>query len=62
MTVASAPFFLSYQNLWIAMSEGLTGGRAYTGKQRLTAATAYAVIVVAVLVLSVPYWKLIGKM
>jgi di/tricarboxylate transporter len=62
MTVASAPFFLSYQNFWIAMSEGLTGGKAYTGKQRFTAATAYAVIVVGVLVLSVPYWKLIGKM
>ena len=44
------------------MSEGLTGGRAYTGKQRFTAATAYAVIVVVVLVLSVPYWKLLGKM
>ena len=61
MTVASAPFFLSYQNFWIAMSEGLTGGKAYTGKQRFTAAVAYAVIVVVVLTLSVPYWKLIGK-
>jgi di/tricarboxylate transporter len=61
MTVASAPFFLSYQNFWIAMAEGLTGGNAYTGKQRFTAAVAYAVIVVAVLTLSVPYWHLIGK-
>jgi len=60
-TVASAPFFLSYQNFWIAMSEGLTGGKAYSGKQRLIAATTYAVIVLAVLVLSVIYWKLIGK-
>ncbi|HEX4277325.1 MAG TPA: SLC13 family permease [Bryobacteraceae bacterium] len=60
-TVASAPFFLSYQNFWIAMSEGLTGGKAFDGKQRFTAAVAYAVIVVAVLVLTVPYWKLIGK-
>jgi di/tricarboxylate transporter len=60
-TVASAPFFLSYQNFWIAMSEGLTGGKAYTGKQRLTAATTYAVVVLVVLVLSVVYWKLIGK-
>ena len=60
-TVASAPFFLSYQNFWIAMSEGLTGGKAYTGKQRLIAATTYAVVVLAVLILSVIYWKLIGK-
>lgn len=61
-TVVSAPFFLSYQNFWIAMSEGLTGGKAYTGGQRFKAACAYAVIVVAAMVLTVPYWKLIGKM
>jgi len=59
-TVASAPFFLSYQNFWIAMSEGLTGGKAYSGKQRVLAASTYAVIVLAVLVLSVIYWKVIG--
>jgi anion transporter len=60
-TMASAPFFMSYQNFWIAMSEGMTGGKAYSGKQRLTAAATYAVIVLAVLVLSVVYWKMIGK-
>jgi di/tricarboxylate transporter len=60
-TVASAPFFLSYQNFWIAMAEGLTGGKAFTGKHRLIAATTYVVVVIAVLVLSVIYWKLIGK-
>jgi di/tricarboxylate transporter len=60
-TVASAPFFMSYQNFWIAMSEGLTGGKAFTGKQRMIGATTYAVVVLAVLVVSVIYWKLIGK-
>jgi anion transporter len=59
-TMASAPFFMSYQNFWIAMSEGLTGGKAYGGKHRLIAASTYAVVVLAVLVLSVIYWKLIG--
>jgi di/tricarboxylate transporter len=59
-TVASAPFFMSYQNFWIAMSEGLTGGKAYNGKQRLTLASTYAVVVLVVLVLSVVYWKMIG--
>jgi DASS family divalent anion:Na+ symporter len=58
-TAASAPFFLSYQNFWIAMSEGLTGGKAYSGRQRLIAASTYAVVVLAVLVISVVYWKLI---
>ena len=60
-TVASAPFFLSYQNFWIAMAEGLTGGKAFTGKHRMIAATTYVVVVIAVLVLSVIYWKVIGK-
>jgi DASS family divalent anion:Na+ symporter len=60
-TVASAPFFLSYQNFWIAMSEGITGGKAYSGKHRLIAASTYAVIVLVVLMLSVVYWKVIGK-
>jgi divalent anion:Na+ symporter, DASS family len=59
-TMASAPFFMSYQNFWIAMSEGLTGGKAYDGKQRVAAAAAYTVVVLAVLVLSVIYWKIIG--
>jgi di/tricarboxylate transporter len=59
-TVASAPFFMSYQNFWIAMSEGMTGGKAYDGKQRVIAASTYAVVVLAVLVLSVLYWRLIG--
>jgi len=59
-TVASAPFFMSYQNFWIAMSEGLTGGKAYDGKQRLIAASTYSVVVLVVLVLSVIYWKMIG--
>jgi hypothetical protein len=59
-TMASAPFFMSYQNFWIAMSEGLTGGKAYDGKQRVAAAAAYTVVVLAVLILSVIYWKLIG--
>jgi anion transporter len=60
-TVASAPFFMSYQNFWIAMAEGLTGNKAFTGKQRLLAASTYAVVVLVVLVLSVVYWKVIGK-
>jgi len=60
LTVASAPFFMSYQNFWIAMSEGLTGGKAYSGKQRLIAASTYAMVVLGVLVISVIYWKVIG--
>ncbi len=59
-TMASAPFFLSYQNFWIAMSEGLTGNKAYDGKQRFTAAVAYAAVVLVMLVASVVYWKVIG--
>jgi len=48
LTVASAPFFMSYQNFWIAMSEGLTGGKAYDGKQASGRRNNVAVIVLSV--------------
>jgi anion transporter len=59
-TIASAPFWLSYQNIWIAMSEGITSNQAYTGGQRVRIATTYAGAVLATIVLAVGFWKLIG--
>jgi anion transporter len=60
LMVASAPFWMSYQNFWIAMGEGLTGGQASTGSQRVRLAHAYAVFTLISLAVSVGYWKLIG--
>jgi anion transporter len=43
LMVASAPFWVLYQNFWLAMGEGLTGNQACTAGQRLRLAHAYAV-------------------
>jgi di/tricarboxylate transporter len=59
-TVASAPFWLPYENFWIAMSESLTGGQGYTGGQRVRLATVYAVTVLVTLTVSVVFWKMTG--
>ena len=60
--LASIPFWLSYQNFWVAMSEGLTGGDGFSPRQRMLAATTYAGLVVVTLLLSIGYWKLIGAL
>ena len=60
LMVASVPFWMSYQNFWIAMGEGLTAGQASTGSQRVRLAHAYAVFTIISLAVSVGYWKLIG--
>lgn len=58
--LASVPFWLPYQNFWLAMSEGLTGGEAFTPGQRVRLATTHAIAVLATLIVSVGYWKLTG--
>jgi di/tricarboxylate transporter len=54
-------FWFSYQNIWLAMTDGITKGMAYTSGQRLRVATAFAVATVLALWLAVGYWMLIGK-
>jgi len=58
LLMAAAPFWFTYQNVWVAMGEGITGGRGYTGGQRTTLATVYAVAVMLSLAVAVLYWKL----
>lgn len=58
--LASAPFWVAYQNFWLAMGDGLTGNQAFTGSQRIRLANGYAFFCLIALVLSVGYWKLIG--
>lgn len=62
LVIASVPFWLSYQNIWVAMAEGLTDGKAFTARQRLVFATAYAVLALAALAAGVAYWKWTGVM
>ena len=60
IVLASVPFWLQYQNFWLAMADGLTGTEAFTPGQRLRAANTYALAVLAALLVSVLYWKLAG--
>src|ERR1700691_329450 len=58
--IASVPFWMLYQNFWLAMGDGLTGSEAFTPGQRIRLANTYAVAVLITLALSAGYWKLIG--
>ena len=62
LLLACAPFWLSYENVWVAMGDGITRGDAYSNGQRLRLANVYAAAVIVALVLSVGYWKLIGAL
>jgi len=55
-------FWFSYQNIWLAMTDGITQGKAYTSGQRLRVATAFAAATLPALWLATGYWKLIGQM
>ena len=60
LIMAGVPFWVSYQNIWVAMCEGITANQAFSGSQRLRLANAYAVICLVTLTLAVGFWKLIG--
>ena len=58
--LASVPFWVSYQNFWVAMGEGLTGNQAFSSRERVLLANTYAVLTLVSLAVAVGYWKLIG--
>jgi anion transporter len=56
----SVPFWATYQNIWVAMGDGITSGKAFTAGQRVRLATVYGVAVMMTIVVSAGYWKLTG--
>ncbi len=58
--VASVPFWLLYQNFWLAMGDGLTNNEAFTAGQRIRLANTYAVAVLITMAVGSIYWKIIG--
>ena len=60
LLLAVVPFWASYQNIWVAMGEGVTGNEAFAPPQRIALANAYAVLALVTIVVSVAYWKTIG--
>jgi di/tricarboxylate transporter len=58
--IASVPFWMLYQNFWLAMGDGLTGSEAFTPGHRIRLANTYAVAVLVTMVFAVGYWKIVG--
>lgn len=58
--IASVPFWMSYQNFWLAMGEGLTGNMAFSPGQRVRLANTYAILMLVTAAVAVGYWKFIG--
>jgi anion transporter len=60
LIMAGVPFWVSYENIWVAMCEGITANQAFSAGQRLRLANAYAAICLVTLTIAVGFWKLIG--
>jgi anion transporter len=58
--LASVPFWMSYQNFWVAMGEGFTGNLGFSPAQRVRLANTYAVLTLFTAVIAVAYWRFIG--
>lgn len=53
-------FWFSYQNIWLAMTDGITKKSAYTERDRVLLATAFFSTTLVALWLSVGYWQWMG--
>jgi hypothetical protein len=60
LLLAQAPFWLSHENFWVAMGEGMTSNQAFSAGQRVTLANVYGILVLVTLAISVGYWTLTG--
>lgn len=53
-------FWFSYQNIWLAMTDGISKRSAYTDGDRLKLATTFFVMTIASMWLAVGYWRVLG--
>ena len=60
LVLGAVPFWAPYQNIWLAMGEGITAGEAFTPTQRLRLAHVYAAVVVVTLLIATVYWKVVA--
>lgn len=60
LLLAGHPFWATYENMWIAMAEGMTDNLAYEGAHRLRLAHVYAIVSLLSLGISVAYWRALG--
>ena len=60
LLLASAPFWLTYMNFWIAMGDSITQKQGFSRMQMFNVATIYAVSAMVALIAGVFYWRMIG--
>ena len=60
LLLASAPFWMTYMNFWIAMGDSITQKQAFSKMQLFNVANIYAVTAILALIAGVFYWHLIG--
>jgi anion transporter len=60
LLLASAPFWMTYMNFWIAMGDSITQKQAFSKMQLFNVANIYAVSAIVALVAGVFYWRMIG--
>jgi hypothetical protein len=53
-------FWFGYQNIWMAMTDGITLGHAYSTADRLRYAAVFLVATLVALLLAVAYWRWLG--
>ena len=62
LILASAPFWATYENIWVAMGEGITEGLAFSAGDRLKLANIYGIVTLLAIAVSAGYWKWIGAL
>jgi DASS family divalent anion:Na+ symporter len=53
-------FWFSYQNIWMVMTDGITGGEAYTASDRVRFASVFMAVTLVALIIAAVYWRAIG--
>jgi hypothetical protein len=53
-------FLLGYQQPWVLMAEGIIRNRGWATGHIFTAGLCYIIAIVVALLVSVPYWRMIG--
>jgi len=62
LILPSVPFWATYQNIWVAMGEGITEGMAFSAAERVKLANMYGILTLLTVAISTGYWKLIGAL
>ena len=62
LLLPSVPFWATYQNIWVAMGDGITDGQAFSASERVRLANMYGLLTLVTVVVSTAYWKLIGAL